>query len=181
MIEPQAVSATFNGWMQSQGSSFRGFWINSPTTANSVTFNNQMNAYFSYSGWGGTAPQIITGTISTTSGGLDAFGNTINAYLFQTTEVVAGTAGNAWYTWIISTGATNSQKVSQISTNILGDPNSLTPRNMNSTIFNIPVTYTGTSVPQNTYRVYTTNGSGSDFRINGSVTNIYFKGSTLIP
>jgi hypothetical protein len=26
----------------------------------------------------------------------------------------------------------------------------------------------------------TTNGSGTDFRINGSVTNIYFKGSTLI-
>jgi hypothetical protein len=167
--------------MASQGSTFRGFWINSPTTANATTFNNQMSAYLSYSGWGGTAPQIITGTISPTSGGVDSFGNTINAYLFQTTQVIAGTAGNAWYTWIISTGATNSQKVSEIGVNSAGNPNSLPSKTMNSSYYNLSVNYSGSSIPSNVYRVYTTNGSGTDFRINASSTNIYFKGNTLIP
>jgi hypothetical protein len=179
LIEPQAVNAQFNGWMASQGSSWRGFWINTPTTANPTTFNSQFNAYLSFSGWGGTAPSILTGPISTTSGGNDAFGNPISAYLFQTTKVSGGTAGNAWYTWIVSTGATNGQKISQISTNIAGNPNALTARNMTSAYYNLTVEYTGGTIPAGTYRVYTSN-TNTDFRINASVSDIYFKGNTLI-
>jgi hypothetical protein len=179
LIEPQAATAQFNGWMSSQGSSFRGFWINTPTTANPITFNDQFNAYLSFSGWGVTAPSILTGPISTTSGGNDAFGNPINAYLFQTTKVSGGTAGNAWYTWIVSTGATNGQKISQISTNIAGNPNALTARNMTAAYYNITVEYTGGTIPAGTYRVYTSN-TNTDFRINASVSDIYFKGNTLI-
>jgi len=181
LIEPQAASATFNGWMASQGSSFRGFWINSPTTANPITFNNQMNAYLSYSGWNGTAPQIITGTISTINGGTDSFGNPIEAYKFQTTEVIAGTVANAWFTWFISTGSTNGQKLSQIATNTSGNPTALSPKNMNSALYNLTVNYSGSSIPTDIYRVYSTNGAGFDFRINGSSANIYFRGNTLIP
>ena len=178
-IEPQIQTSTFNGWMVSQGSSFRGYWINSPTIANSVTFNQQMNAYLSYSGWGGNAPAIITGIISPTSGGNDAFGNPINAYLFQTTQVNAGTAGNAWYTWYVSTGATNGQIMTQISTNTAGSPTSVVARSLNSAIATIPVGYTGSTIPPGTYRVYTTH-SDSAFRINASLNNIYFQGTTLI-
>ena len=178
-IEPQTQAAQFNGWMSSQGSAFRGFWINTPTSANPVTFNDQFNAYISFSGWGGVAPQVLTGPISTTSGGNDTYGNPISAYLFQTTKVSGGTAGNSWYTWIISTGATNGQKVSQISTNIAGNPNALTARNMNSSYYNLTVEYTGGTIPAGTYRVYTSN-TNTDFRINASVSDIYFKGNTLI-
>ena len=178
-IEPQGQTANFNGWMASQGSAFRGFFINGATTANAVTFNQQFNAYLNYSGWGGNSPAIITGTISPTSGGNDAYGNPISAYLFQTTEVPAGTTPtNAWYTWYVSTGATNGQIMTQIGTNIAGNPNSLTARNMTSGYYNLTVDYTGSTIPPGTYRVYTTYGL-TDFRINASVNDIYFKGNTL--
>ena len=166
--------------MASQGSSFRGFWINSPTTANPTTFNNQMNAYLSYSGWNGTAPQIITGTISPINGGTDSFGNPIEAYKFQTTEVPLGTTSNSWFTWFISTGNTNGQKLSQIATNTSGNPTALSPKTMNSALYNLTVNYSGSSIPSDVYRVYSTAGAGFDFRINPSA-NIYFRGNTLIP
>jgi hypothetical protein len=179
-IEPQAQNVNFNGWMASQGSTFRGFFNNGATTANAITFSQQMNAYLNYSGWGGNSPAIITGTISPTSGGNDAYGNPINAYLFQTTQVPAGTTpSNAWYTWYVSTGATNGQIMSQIGTNNANNPNALTARNLNSTYYNLTINYTGGTIPPGTYRVYTTY-SGTDFRINASVNNIYFKGNTLI-
>ena len=179
-IEPQGQASTFNGWMASQGSTFRGYWVNGPTTANSVTFNQQMDAYLRYSGWGGNAPAIITGIISPTSGGNDAYGNPITAYLFQTTQVAAGTTPtNAWYTWYVSTGATNGQIMTQIGTNTAGNPNALTARNLNSTIATIPVGFTGSTIPPGTYRVYTTY-SNTEFRINASANNVYFKGNTLI-
>ena len=178
-IEPQIQTSTFNGWMASQGSAFRGYYINTPTTANSVTFNQQMNAYLNYSGWGGNAPAIITGIISPTSGGSDEFGNPIQAYLFQTTQVDAGTVGNAWFTWYVSTGATNGQIMTQIATNTSGSPGALIARNLNSTIATIPVGYTGSTIPPGTYRVYTT-FSNTEFKINNSLNNLYFRGTTLI-
>ena len=178
-IEPQAQNLNFNGWMASQGSAFRGFWNGGATTANQVTFSQQFNAYLNYSGWGGNSPAIITGTISPTSGGLDAYNNPINAYLFQTTQVAAGTTpSNAWYTWYVSTGATNGQIMTQIGTNTAGNPNSLTARNLTSGYYNLTVNYTGGTIPPGTYRVYTTYGL-TDFRINASANNVYFKGNTL--
>lgn len=179
-IEPQGQNLNFNGWMVSQGSAFRGFWNGGATVANSVTFNQQFNAYLNYSGWGGNSPAIVTGTISPTSGGNDAFGNPINAYLFQTTQVPAGTTpSNAWYTWYVSTGATNGQIMTQVSTNTAGSPSALIARNMNSGYYNNLVTYTGTTIPQGVYRVYTTYGL-TDFRINASANNVFFKGNTLV-
>jgi hypothetical protein len=179
-IEPQGQNVNFNGWMASQGSAFRGFFNNGATTANSVTFNQQMNAYLNYSGWGGNSPAVITGEISRTSGGVDDYGNPINAYLFQTTQVSGGTTPtNAWYTWYISTGSTNGQIMTQVSTNTANNPNALIARNLNSSYYNLTVNYTGGTIPPGTYRVYTTY-SGTDFRINASVNNIYFKGTTLI-
>jgi hypothetical protein len=94
--------------------------------------------------------------------------------------VPAGTTPtNAWYTWYVSTGATNGQIMSQVGTNTAGNPNSLTARNMNSGYYNNVVNYTGSTIPPGAYRVYTTYGL-FDFRINASVNNIYFKGNTLI-
>jgi hypothetical protein len=166
--------------MASQGSSFRGFWNNGATTANSVTFNQQMNAYLNYSGWSGNSPAIITGIISPTSVGNDAYGNPISAYLFQTTQVSGGTTpADAWYTWYISTGATNGQIMTQVSTNTANNPNSLTARNLNSSYYNLTINYTGGTIPPGTYRVYTTY-SGTAFRINASTNNVFFKGTTLI-
>jgi hypothetical protein len=177
-LNPQKVS--LGSWMASQGSIFKGFSVNGATTNNSTIFNSEMNAYLSYPNWGGTSPAIVRGNISPTSGGLDPYGNFINAYLFQTTEFPGGVvSGYAWFTWFVSTGATNGQIITQIGSNNAGNPNSLTSRNLNPLYYGLTVNYTGTSIPAGTYRVYTTYSS-TDFRINVSTNNIYFKGNTLI-
>ena len=181
-IEPTSANTQFSGWFTSISSPgfFRGFSNGLAISTNPVTYNVQMNNYIQFSGWGGTAPLIGTGTTSSVSGGNDAYGNPITAYLFQTYRVPAGTVGgDAWYTWIVPTASTNNQIISQIGYNNAGNPNSLTAVNTQSSIYNLTVTTTGSTIPVGVYRVYSTYTSPT-FRINGSVNDIYFKGNTLI-
>jgi len=181
-IEPTSANTQFSGYFVSVASPgvFRGFSNGLALSTNPVTYNVQMNNYIQFSGWGGTAPVIGTGATSSVSGGNDAYGNPITAYLFETYRVPAGTVnGDAWYTWIIPTASTNNQVISQIGYNNAGNPNSLTAVNMQSSIYNLTVTTTGSTLPIGVYRVYSTYTSPT-FRINGSVNDIYFKGNTLI-
>ena len=181
-IEPTSANTQFSGWFTSISSPgfFRGFSNGLAVSTNPVTYNVQMNNYIQFSGWGGTAPLIGTGTTSSVTGGNDAYGNPITAYLFETYRVPAGTVGgDAWYTWIVPTASTNNQIISQIGYNNAGNPNSLTAVNTQSSIYNLTVTTTGSTIPVGVYRVYSTYTSPT-FRINGSVNDIYFKGNTLI-
>jgi hypothetical protein len=181
-IEPTSANTQFSGWFTSISSPgfFRGFSNGLAISTNPVTYNVQMNNYIQFSGWGGTAPLIGTGTTSSVTGGNDAYGNPITAYLFETYRVPAGTVGgDAWYTWIVPTASTNNQIISQIGYNNAGNPNSLTAVNTQSSIYNLTVTTTGSTIPVGVYRVYSTYTSPT-FRINGSVNDIYFKGNTLI-
>ena len=181
-IEPTSANTQFSGYFLSVSSPgvFRGFSNGLALSTNPITYNTQMNNYIQFSGWGGTAPLIGTGTTSSVSGGNDAYGNPITAYLFQTYRVPAGTvAGDAWYTWIVPTASTNNQIISQVGYNNAGNPNSLTAVNTQSSIYNLTVTTTGSTIPVGVYRVYSTYTSPT-FRINGATNDIYFKGNTLI-
>ena len=181
-IEPTSASTQFSGYFLSVASPgvFRGFSNGLALSTNPVTYNIQMNNYIQFSGWGGTAPLIGTGITSSVSGGNDAYGNPITAYLFETYKVSAGTVGdNAWFTWIVPTASTNNQIISQIGYNNAGNPNSLTAVNTQSSIYNLTVTTTGSTIPVGVYRVYSTYTSPT-FRINGATNDIYFKGNTLI-
>jgi hypothetical protein len=181
-IEPTSANTQFSGWFTSISSPgfFRGFSNGLAVSTNPITYNVQMNNYIQFSGWGGTAPLIGTGTTSSVTGGNDDYGNPITAYLFETYRVPAGTVGgDAWYTWIVPTASTNNQIISQIGYNNAGNPNSLTAVNTQSSIYNLTVTTTGSTIPVGVYRVYSTYTSPT-FRINGSVNDIYFKGNTLI-
>ena len=181
-IEPTTANTTFSGWMAADPASttFRGFSNAILPSTVQATFNNQFNRYMNYSGWSGNAPAVRNAPISTTTGGVDTFGNAITAYMFQTHEVPAGTsATNAWYTWIIATGSTNGQKLSQIGINSLGNANTLTTTSMNATWYNLTVQYTGSTIPPGTYRVYST-FNATQSRMNGTTNNLYFKGNTLI-
>ena len=174
------IRGALNTYMAAQGSAFRGFNINNVTN-NQATFDAQMNAYIAYSGWGVSEPTIVTAPISTTSGGLDAWGNAIVAYKFQTiqvpnTTVPPGEVG--WYTWIVSTGATNGQKYSSIKNGNANPPTTDTV--VSGTIpYNLLVNYSGsTNIPAGTYRVYTTK-PGNGLNITNGGNNWYFQGGTL--
>ncbi len=173
------IRAALNSYMLAQGSAFRGFNITSPSTTQ-ATFDSQMNAYIAYSGWGVSEPSIVTAQISTTTGGLDAYGNGIEAYKFQTILVSASTvpaAEQAWYTWIVSTAATNGQKYTTTKQGTSNPPGtSLSP---NATYTNLIVNYSGsTNIPADVYRIYTSKpGAGSNITNNGN--NYYFQGGNL--
>ena len=140
-----------------------------------------MNGYVSFTGWtGGVFPTVRTQSVPQVSGGVDAFGNSIVAYNFTTHEVPVNTVSNqAWYTWIIPTGATNNLIQHQIDVNSFGNPNSMTTLIMDSTIYTKTFNYTGSTIPTGVYRVYTTFADLSFYLDNGGNT-IYFRGNSVI-
>lgn len=177
-IEPINLNVEFNGWMQSNGSSFRGFSNGIAPSISQPIFQQQINSYLSFSGWGGNAPAVRSSGISRTSGGVDSYGNLIQAYLFKTHEVPADlVSGYSWFTWVISTNGTNGEVITNIGVNDYGDPNSLTPVGVNSVYSNMTIQYTGTTIPQGNYHIYTT-FNNTNFRLMNT-NNIYFKGNSL--
>jgi hypothetical protein len=181
-IEPQSGSTNIGQYMFNNGYNFYGFTNSSgPTTSNPTQFNNDMNGYVSFTGWtGGVFPTVRTQMVPQVSGGFDAYGNSIEAYNFTTHEVPVNTVSNqAWYTWIIPTGATNNLIQYQIDVNSFGNPNSMTTLIMDSTIYTKTFNYTGSTIPTGVYRVYTTFADLSFYLDNGGNT-IYFRGNSVI-
>ena len=181
-IEPQSGSTNIGQYMFNNGYNFYGFTnLSGPTTSNPTQFNNDMNGYVSFTGWtGGVFPTVRTQMVPQVSGGVDTYGNSIDAYNFTTHEVPINTVSNqAWYTWIIPTGATNNLIQYQIDVNSFGNPNSMTTLIMDSTIYTKTFNYTGSTIPTGVYRVYTTFADLSFYLDNGGNT-IYFRGNSVI-
>lgn len=180
-IEPTTGSTLIGQWMFDGGSNFFGFTNSSQPTQNSITFNSDMNRYVDFTGWtNGVFPSIINQSVPQSSGGLDSFGNPIIAYNFLTTQVPQNSiGGNAWYTWIIPVNLTNNERQTIIDLNINNNPNLLTGVGTESTINSFTFTYTGGTIPQTTYRVYTT-FPNTIFEII-DLQNIYFRGNTISP
>jgi hypothetical protein len=151
----------------------------SQPSSSATTFNTEMNLYVNYSGWtNGELPTIITSNVPQTTGGVDSFGNTKIAYNFETTEILQNTIlDQAWYTWIIPIVLTNNQSQLDIDLS-LGNPNVFSNVLTESTIRTNTFTYTGSTIPSVTYRVYTTYPAG-DFLIDNQTTDIYFKGGSV--
>ena len=175
-----APRANLNTWMTSKGSTWKGFnGVPAAPSQVQATFNNQMNAYMSYSGWGVYNPSIITAPISTTTTGTnDAYGQPIVAYKFQTAQLPIGAmSATSWVTWFVSTAATNGQ---QYSTIYNGSSPAGAPKTITTNYSNLTVTYTGsTNMPAGVYRVYTTY---TDTSFNPAVANLpqYYRGGDLI-
>jgi len=180
-IEPQTGSTNIGQWMYDTGSNFYGFTNDSQPSQNQMLFDSDMNRYVDFTGWTtGDFPTIIQQVVPQVSGGLDEFDNPIVAYNFKTTEIPANTVGcQAWYTWIIPTYLTNNLKQYEIDYNSSGNPDVLTPVRTESTIYSYTFNYTGSTIPNTTYRVYTTYPN-SIFELNNN-QNIYFRGNSLIP
>jgi hypothetical protein len=175
------IRTALNNYMLSQGSTFRGFNITSPSTVQ-ATFNSQMNSYIAYSGWGTSEPAIVTTGVTTTSGGFDLQGNPVVAYTFQTAFIPSSTVPSAevaWYTWMVPTGATNGQQYQTIKFGNNTNPPG-TSITANVSYSNLIVNYTGsTNIPAGVYKVYTSKPS-SGMNITNSGGNLYWQGGNLI-
>jgi hypothetical protein len=179
-IEPQTGSTDIGQYLFDSGVNFFGFTnISSPDTSNPTQFNLDMNAYVDFSGWtSGLFPAVRTQVVPQSTGGVDSYGNAIIEFNFTTHEVPSGTVGgSAWYMWIIPTGSTNGEIQTLIDYNNSGNPNVLTSVNTESTLRSNTFTYSGTTIPVGTYRIYTT-FTDVAFYINND-DDIYFKGNTV--
>jgi hypothetical protein len=178
-IEPLSGSSLIGQWMTDEGVDFYGFSNGSQPSSAPAYFDSDMNSYVNFTGWtNNTFPEIITADVPQTTGGVDALGNPIVAYNFETTgvSVAESTSGNAWYTWMIPVSLTNnlSQLTIGYSTSA---PSPLTIVSTEPTIRANTFTYTGNLIPKTTYRVYTTY-PGTNFRLAKSGV-IYFKGESV--
>lgn len=180
-IEPVSGSTNIGQWMYDSGSNFFGFTNYSQPTQNQNQFNIDMNVYVDFSGWtSGQFPSLIQQTVPQVSGGEDSFNNSIVAYNFLTTEIPSSYVnGFGWYTWVIPVSLTNNERQIMIDLNTSNNPNLLIGVGTESTINNYTFTYTGTTIPQTTYRVYTTYPN-TIFKIIDS-ENIYMRGNTIAP
>ena len=180
-IEPVSGSTNIGQWMYDNGRNFFGFTNYSQPTQNQVQFNIDMNTYVSFSGWtSGLFPTLIQQTVPQTSGGEDQYSNAIVAYNFLTTKIPSGYVnGFGWYTWMIPVSLTNNERQTIIDLNTNNNPNLLTGIGMEQTINSYTFTYTGTTIPPTTYRVYTTYPN-TIFKITDT-QNIYMRGNTIAP
>jgi hypothetical protein len=179
-IEPQTGATNIGQYLYDSGVNFFGFTnLSSPDTSNAVQFNLDMNAYVEFSGWTtGLFPAVRTQVVPQSTGGVDSYGNAIIEFNFTTHEVPSGTVdSSAWYMWIIPTGSTNGEIQTLIDYNNNGNPNTLTTVNTESTLRSNTFTYTGTTIPAGTYRIYTT-FTDVAFYLNNN-DDIYFKGNTV--
>ena len=163
------------------GRDFFGFTNYSQPTQNQPQFNLDLNRYVDFTGWtSGLFPTIITQSVPDFSGGFDSFGNSIVAYNFYTTEVPEGTVPvDAWYTWIIPVAATNNERQTIIDLNNNGNPNLMNAIAIEGTINIYTFTYTGATIPNAVYKVYTTYPSPIFKILNDKA--IYFRGNEVEP
>ena len=180
-IEPVSGSTNIGQWMYNSGRNFFGFTNYSQPTQNQTEFNIDMNTYVNFSGWtNGVFPSLIQQTVPQTSGGDDQYSNAIVAYNFLTTKIPSGYVnGFGWYTWIIPVSLTNNERQTIIDLNTNNNPNLLTAVGTEQTINSYTFTYTGTTIPPTTYRVYTTYPN-TIFKITDT-QNIYMRGNTISP
>jgi hypothetical protein len=180
-IEPVSGSTNIGQWMYNNGRNFFGFTNYSQPTQNQNEFNIDMNTYVDFSGWtSGQFPSLIQQTVPQVSGGEDSFNNSIVAYNFLTTEIPSSYVnGFGWYTWMIPVSLTNNERQTIIDINTSNSPNLMTGVGTEQTINSYTFTYTGTTIPQTTYKVYTTYPNTILKIID--TQNIYMRGNTITP
>lgn len=125
----------------------------------------------------------LQSTIPQTSGGLDLYGNVIDAYNFVTTEIPANSVtGQAWYVILAPISLTDNTTYSTIGISYNDIPQSLVGYTTETSIKNTNIVYTGSNWFNTTYRIYTSaQNNGFTNGVQGQIdtTNNFFKGGTL--
>jgi hypothetical protein len=153
-------------------------------------FPSDVNDFLLWMDWTGFVVGTANNTNGTlevsipqTSGGLDSFGNLIEAYNFLTTVIPANSVtGQSWYIVLSPPSLMNNSTYKSISISYNDAPQSLVNYNTETTILSTNIVYTGSNWFNTTYRVYTSSqNNGFTNGIQGvlDTTNNFFKGGTL--
>ena len=150
---------------------------------NAGAWKDNLSNYINMTHWiDGRLPQIMQVDIPQTSGGIDTFGNPVQAFNFKTVKITKNTV-NDKFSWIIvlipinaMSNDTKRQKrirIDEKAGNITRYSTVFTTDNvMSGTVIN----YNGNRIPAGQYRVYSTYPS-SNMRLNLNSTNdVYIRG-----
>lgn len=180
VIEPISASTIIGNYMSSQGVNFFGFSNGVAPSTNQVDFENEMNVYLNYSGWTSgelPAPKILSYPSTPYPTGYDLYGNPLTPFNFLTNLISANTInGTAWYTFFLSSGATNGYYQKSIDVSI-GSQNLFSKVSTNTTYYNIDFEYKNGNAYYPYMRMYTSFPS-TEFLLDDT-QNLYFKGSTI--
>jgi hypothetical protein len=151
---------TMNGWMASQGSTFRGMFLNSPST-NPTIFEAQMNAYIDYSGYTSTGFNLSPTPITI-----------LNEDPFELNSTVTWSDQFVWTNVLMPTCPTCPEGEYRLVGTVDPPPHSINPLYRSFEFY-----YSGTTIPQGYYRLYTT-FSFTDMRLSLS-SGSYFLGDLV--
>ena len=145
VFDANSGSTALNVWMLSQGSSFRGLNVNTPS-ANQAIFQSQMNAYINYTGFGTTTFSIIQSAITYNQDPIE-LNNSVNNW----------TADQTWVSFFVPTCIHCPGSYT-----LMGEA---TPSYVVNTFWTSrPFFYSGSVIPQGQYIFYSTKpASGVNF------------------
>jgi hypothetical protein len=150
LFDAQTGTTALNSWMVSQGSTFRGMFINGPSTT-FATFQSQMNSYISYSGFGVTTFILLPTPITPNQDPIDWITD------------LDWSATNVWVNMLVPScaicdgGEYGLMGITDVSFNTT-----------NATYRSFNFYYSGTSIPQGYYRLHTTYSSTGMRLLNGA-------------
>jgi hypothetical protein len=164
LFDSQTGLTALNTWMASQGSTFRGMFISGPSLV-PATFEAQMNAYISYSGFGPSQyyallPQNIT--------------SNQDPIIWNEAVYPSWEGTFVWVNMFVPTCPICPEGEYE-----LMGANGTAIHNTNNTYRSMPFFYSGTAIPTGYYRLYTTYG-GTDMRLSSSGSE-YILGNLVCP
>ena len=177
MIKNHLKTLPFTGRLPFLG--FHGVGLGENLKSNFPNFSNYINMPH----WiDGRLPQIMQVDIPQTSGGIDTFGNPIEAFNFKTVKITKNTV-NDQFSWIIVLipinamgNDTKRQKQIEVVEKLGNVTRSRRIFLTENVISNLVINYNGNLIPSGQYRVYSTYPStGMRLSLN-STNDIYIRG-----
>ena len=150
---------------------------------NGDAWRNNLPNYISMPHWiDGRLPQIMQVDIPQTSGGIDTFGNPVEAFNFKTVKITKNTVNDqfSWIIVLIPINAMNNDTKRQKQIEVVEKLGNVTRSRRifltENVISNLVINYNGTLIPAGQYRVYSTYPStGMRLSLN-STNDIYIRG-----
>ncbi len=177
MIKNYLMTVPFTGRLPFVG--FHGVGLGENLKSNFPNFSNYINMPH----WiDGRLPQIMQVDIPQISGGIDTFGNPIQAFNFKTVKITKNTVNDSfsWVVVLVPIDAMYNDTKRQRRIHIVEKAGNITKSSTVYTTDNVLsgtiINYSGNRIPAGQYRVYTTYPS-TGMRLNLNSTNdVYIRG-----
>ena len=149
---------------------------------NGGAWKDNLSNYINMPHWiDGRLPQIMQVDIPQTSGGIDTFGNTVEAFNFKTVKITKNTVNDrfSWIIVLIPINAMSNDTKRQRKIHIVEKSGNITRSSRVYTTDNVlsgaVINYNGNRIPAGQYRIYSTTDRGMVLNLN-STNDVYIRG-----